>query len=150
MNNYLNPSWVIGFTVGEGWFSVVIFKSNTKTGFAVRLAFTLTQHYRDVKLINSLVEFFNCGQVNISKDKTSVCFKVTNLPDIYNIIIPFFFIKHPLVGGKSLDFVNWCKIAELMKNKTHLTPEGLAEIQKIKFQMNKARLIDNKDTTSKL
>lgn len=149
MNNYLNSSWVAGFTEGEGCFSVVIFKSNTKTGFAVRLAFTLTQHYRDVKLINSLIKFFNCGQVNISKDKTSVCFKVTNLPDIYNIIMPFF-IKHPLVGGKSLDFVNWCKIAELMKNKTHLTPEGLAEIQKIKSQMNKARLIDNKDTTSNL
>jgi len=55
--------------------------------------------------MNSLVKFFNCGQINIPSGKASVYFKVTNLPDINNIIIPFF-IKHPLFGGKALDFSN--------------------------------------------
>ena len=57
-----------------------------------------------------------------------------------------FFVKYPMLGGKALDFANFCKVAELMKNKSHLTPEGLEEIRKIKAQMNKARLIEVRTT----
>ena len=33
---------------------------------------------------------------------------------------------------KALDFVDFCKVAELMKTKAHLTEHGLEEIRKIK------------------
>ena len=36
------------------------------------------------------------------------------------------------VGGS-----DWCKVAELMKNKQHLTAEGLKQIKKIKAGMNR-------------
>ena len=39
-----------------------------------------------------------------------------------------------------MDFLDWCKIAILIKNKLHLTPEGLELIRKIKDGMNKGRL----------
>jgi hypothetical protein len=38
-----------------------------------------------------------------------------------------------------LDYLDWCKVAELMKNKAHLTEEGLSKIRKIKAGMNKGR-----------
>jgi len=41
--------------------------------------------------------------------------------------------------GHSLGVANpegWCKVGELMKNKAHLTEEGLFKIQKIKAEMN--------------
>jgi hypothetical protein len=38
-----------------------------------------------------------------------------------------------------LDYLDWCKVAELMKNKAHLTWEGLSKIRKIKAGMNKGR-----------
>ena len=56
-------------------------------------------------------------------------FVVTKFADINNIIIPLF-NKYPLIGVKKLNFQNFCKIAELMKNKAHLTTKGLKEIKK--------------------
>jgi len=38
-----------------------------------------------------------------------------------------------------LDFADFCKVAELMKNKAHLTQEGLEEIRQIKAGMNTRR-----------
>jgi len=101
-----NPIWVAGFTEGEGSFFITIYKSGTtKTGFAVRLTFSLGQHFRDVNLINSLVEFFDCGQVNLSTFSPFVTFRVTKFSNINERIIPrsAFFLKYPLIGGKALD-----------------------------------------------
>jgi hypothetical protein len=39
-----------------------------------------------------------------------------------------------------LDYEDFCKVAELMKNKAHLTQEGLNQILKIKDGMNKGRV----------
>jgi hypothetical protein len=55
-------------------------------------------------------------------------------------IIPFF-VKYSIIGVKSLDFYDWCKVAELMKEKKHLTNEGLTQIRKIKAAMNTGRKI---------
>ena len=46
---------------------------------------------------------------------------------------------HPLIGIKQNDFKDWCKIAKLMLNGSHLTNEGLNQIRTIKNGMNKGR-----------
>jgi hypothetical protein len=38
-----------------------------------------------------------------------------------------------------LDYADFVKIAELMKNKAHLTKEGLDQIRQIKAGMNRKR-----------
>lgn len=53
-------------------------------------------------------------------------------------IIPFF-RKYPLHGTKRLDFEDFCKIIELVKNKEHLTNKGIEEIIKIQSGMNRNR-----------
>ena len=53
-------------------------------------------------------------------------------------IIPLF-QKYPVYGIKSYNFLYFCKIAELMNNKDHLTQKGLNKIIKIKAGMNKNR-----------
>jgi hypothetical protein len=57
---------------------------------------------------------------------------------LINIIIPFF-DKYKIEGCKFKDFQDWCRAAELMKNKAHLTPSGLEEIRKLKYGMNGGR-----------
>jgi hypothetical protein len=64
--------------------------------------------------------------------------------DIIQIIIPFF-KKYPIQGIKNLDFQDFCLAAELMKDKTHLTSEGLYQIKKIKSTMNSRRVISEKE-----
>ena len=68
------------------------------------------------------------------KDK-SVKYQITNINDIIDVIIPFF-MKYPIKGKKNLDFKEFNKVVEMIKNKEHLTKEGFDEILNIKSNMN--------------
>jgi hypothetical protein len=65
--------------------------------------------------------------------------------DLDNKVIPFF-DKYPIVGLKSLDFKDFCRVVELMKQKKHLTQSGLEQIRKIKEGMNTGRSDPNQKT----
>ncbi len=47
--------------------------------------------------------------------------------------------KYSLQGVKSQDFLDFKIIAKLMKDKAHLTKEGIEEIKRIKSGMNSKR-----------
>ena len=126
-----------GFTCAEGCFFVVVGKSNScRTGFRVKLVFSLVQHKRDEQLMRSFIEYFKCGQV--IKDRDTYKFLVIKFSDQTEIIIPFF-QKYPIIGVKCKDFEDFSKVAELMKSGAHLTPDGLENVRKIKAGMNKGR-----------
>ena len=133
-----DPNWLSGFTTAEGCFFINIGKATTKVGFAVSLIFHITQHSRDKQLIKNLIEYLECGFIIIRSRQKAVDLKVTKFSDIYNKIIPFF-KKHPIKGAKSEDFKDFCLVADMMKEKKHLTTEGLNQIKLIKAGMNKGR-----------
>ena len=132
----IDPNLLSGFASAEGCFLMRVTPSKTKVGFRVQLVFQLTQHVRDEKLLIRFISFFNCG--NVVKYREVLDFRVYKLRDIEEKIIPFF-KKHRIRGVKALDFEDWCKAAELMKEKKHLTAEGLEEIKQIKTGMNTGR-----------
>lgn len=129
--------WLIGFTDAEGCFFVNIPKSaTTKSKVNIQLDFIISQHQRDELLMTSLVEFFCCGNIYT---KGNICrFRVTNLTEIITKIIPFF-KENPIFGVKFKDLEDFCRVAEMLKAKKHLTQEGLAKILKIKAGMNTGR-----------
>lgn len=102
----------------------------------VQLRFQITQQARDEKLMESLIKYLDCGR--ISKRGDVVDFHVTKLTDITEKIIPFF-SKYPVLGVKKENYEDFCKVADVMKEKAHLTEEGLEEIRKIKDGMNSHR-----------
>ena len=133
------PNWLAGFVSAEGSFMVNIKKSSTyKLGAGVELVFQITQHNRDEDLMKSLISYFDCGYIKIRKKATGLDFIVTKFSDINEKIIPFF-KKYSIRGVKAIDFADWCTVVELMKEKKHLTAEGLEKILAIKNQMNKGR-----------
>lgn len=67
---------------------------------------------------------------------------VTSFKDITEKVIPFF-DKYPIQGTKILDFLDFKRVADLMKNKAHLSKEGLDEIRFIKSKMNSRRVFLN-------
>jgi group I intron endonuclease len=134
---HLDPWFITGFIDGnaEGSFYINIKKSPTATqGYGVVLVFQLAQHLRDEALIRSLIEFFKCGTISFE----AIYFRVEKFSDIINKIIPFF-SQYYIVGEKSKDFQDWCAIAELLKDKKHLTREGLENIRKIQSGMYSGR-----------
>ena len=132
-----NPYWLAGFVSAEGCFYVDIFKSQTKIGWAIKLGFKITQHSRDEDILRSIKECLGCGGV-YKKGVNVLDYRVTKFENIMNIIIPFF-QKHKIEGIKAKDLEDWCRVAELIKNKMHLTEEGLEQIRKIKANMNTGR-----------
>ena len=126
-----DPNWLVGFIGGEGCFLITVQKSTTRHNQA-RLVFQLTQHQRDERLMMSLIEYFGCG--NVYQSRNAIDFRITKFKDLVDKLIPFF-DKYPLVGAKAKDYFD--EVAELMKNKAHLTKEGLAQIIKIKARLSK-------------
>jgi hypothetical protein len=72
-----------------------------------------------------------CGKVYQSSGYNCCSLTVVKYSDITNLIIPFF-EKYPVLGVKQKDFSDWCKVAKLMKEGSHLTEEGLKLIQSLK------------------
>ena len=50
-----------------------------------------------------------------------------------------FFREFNIRGAKSKDFDDWCKVANIIKAKDHLTKKGFDLVCKIKSEMNKER-----------
>ena len=126
-----------GFISAEGCFSVFIFKSQyVKLGYQVQLRFRLTQHVRDVQLLESLVSSLG-GTVVKSRDAVDLqVIKLSALTDKVLLLLE----KYPVQGVKFKDYCDFIKVVEIVKNKTHLTTEGLSLVQKIKVEMNTGRL----------
>jgi hypothetical protein len=123
----LDNYWILGFVEGEGSFSITTIKSSLyKTGYQIKLNFNIVQHSRDILLMRKFINFFNCGNIYITSNH--VTFAVTKLSDIDEKIIPFF-EKYQLQGFKLSNYKKFKKVLELMKEKVHLTKEGLEKIK---------------------
>ena len=58
--NYEFMLWLIGFTDGEGTFSVEINKKDDmKTGYQIKISYIITQHGRDLDLLKKIKIYFN-------------------------------------------------------------------------------------------
>lgn len=134
-----DPRWLAGFINGEGCFYIRIFKSKTtKSGEAIQLKFIVTQHSRDIVLMQSLVKYFSCGSVSERQNQPAVDFVVSRFSDLVEKIMPFC-QNFPPLGVKLSDYLNFFKAVELMQNKAHLTKEGLDQIRLIKSSMNRGK-----------
>jgi len=132
-----DPHWVVGFCEAEGCFYIKIWNSSTtKTGQQVSFQFQLTQHSRDILLMNKLVTYLGCGKVGAVRKDLCCNFVTTNFSEITEKIIPFF-LKYELKGAKALNFALFKEGATLVKNKEHLTTIGLNSLKEIKDKMNK-------------
>jgi hypothetical protein len=128
---------LVGFTSAEGCFLINLNRSSLyRTGYQVQLVFTISQHNRDAQLMTSLIEYLGCG--NVYENRKEVNFTITKFKDLENKVIPLF-ANHPVLGVKYLDYLDFVQVSEIIKNKAHITEEGLEEIRKIKARMNKGR-----------
>jgi hypothetical protein len=89
--------------------------------------------------MENIVTYLGCGALHRDSRNSVITLVVTKLSDIENKITPLF-EKYPLKGTKGLDYFDFHKVVLLMKNKAHLTVEGLEQIRKIKAGMNTGRI----------
>ena len=141
----LDPWWITGFVDGEGCFSISIFKNvTTKSGVQIFPEFVVTQGAKSLAALEGLQSFFKCGKIyenrrsdNHRENLYRYC--VRSFKDLEDKIIPFF-EKHPLKTAKKHDFLVFCEVMVLIKNKIHLSSEGLEKIRTLAATTNRRKL----------
>lgn len=129
----LEPNYIVGFVDGEGCFSITI--NNGKRIPEVRLIFEIELREDDRDVLCQIQETLGCGkiyQLDYSRYhwRGHVKYKVSNFKDISEKIIPFL-QQYPLRAKKRHQFERFCHVAELIRQKRHLLPEGIKEIWQI-------------------
>lgn len=111
-----------------------------KLNFTFQPQFRITQPERDLTVLNKIIELIGCGTiVKPSKNRDRYTLSVSNLKDLIIIIIPLFKI-HEIYGAKYEDFLDFCTGVYMIKNKAHLTTEGLNTLKCIAKRMNRGRI----------
>jgi LAGLIDADG endonuclease len=137
ISSYFNPHWLSGFIVAEGSFFISIYKDDKrKTGYAVSLAFSLSQHVKDIELLERLAKYLKCGRISEASNRETAEWIISRSDDINLKLIPFL-TNYTLSGVKLLDYERFKKASILIEKKMHLTPEGVTLIKALKDAMYK-------------
>ncbi len=141
----LNPQWVSGFVAGDGGFSIYVRPAND---YALKekvfCRFYITQHTKDLELMQLFIQFFGCGKVDVRSNLSTLrCdFLVQDTSFLLEKIVSHFYL-YPLVNLKQEDFLCFRQALLLIKERRHLTREGLDKIKSLNLEMNSNRLKSN-------
>jgi hypothetical protein len=149
-------SWIVGFTDGEGCFSVSLLKNKTsKTGWQVFPEFVITQGKKSLSALEIFQNYFQSGNIfenrrhdNHKESLYKYC--IRSKVDLQEKIIPFF-ERHQLKTAKKQDFEYFCKILGMISKNDHLNKKGLTKIAEIIQKMNRkksSRFLESSETTS--
>jgi len=121
----LSSEYIVGFTEGEGCFSL-IFRKDTKlresilkSYFSWKSKYVICLRADDVGILEQIKDAFGCGKINMLNTTHSVSYSVCDLNDQFNIIVPFF-KKHTLIGKKAEDFKLWSQAVEILFNENRV------------------------------
>jgi len=140
-------SYIAGFIDGEGSFSVSFNRrAKLATGIEVRPSFSVSQHKRNLKILQKIQSFFKCGGIRFDRHDQTYKYEVRSLGDLWKKVIPHF-KRHPLLTSKTRDFDLFVKICSLMRLNQHQSSKGIEIIIDLAYLMNNygARKYDRKD-----
>ena len=134
--------WVVGFTDGEGCFSISVVRNRgCRLGWQVQHEFSVTQLAPSRSALEFLREYFGCGSIienrrNDNHRHDLARFSVKRRSDLVDTVVPFF-EQHPLITAKQHDFGLFANVIEMMTAGRHLTEEGLRLIAMTTERMNR-------------
>lgn len=92
----------------------------------------MTLHIRDLELLNSVKDFFTVGTISIYKSTAQ--YRVRNKQEL-NIIIKHF-KEYPLYISKSINFIYFCEIFNLIDQKQHTNVTGFLKLASLINKLN--------------
>jgi hypothetical protein len=132
----ISPWFITGLVDAEGSFIINIIKDDSRRlGFLVLFQFEIALNEKDKALLEMLKEYFGVGNIFYNSKDDTFRLKVSNLDQLHDIIIPHF-DEYYLLTKKRSDFELFKSIINIIKNKDHLTRDGLQAIVNFKASMN--------------
>jgi len=119
-NKSIFNEWLVGFTDGDGSFSV-IFQNNKWS-----LVFKLSQSTYNLRVLHFIKTQLGVGRVTIDKGEQMASFVIRDLNTINSVIIPIF-DTFPLLTSKYFKFLIFKKAAIILSNK------NLSKVEKDKL-----------------
>jgi len=147
--------WIVGFTDGEGCFTLSIIRnSTTKLGWQVMPEFILTQGEKSISSLELVRDYFGCGRIFVNRrhdnhKENLYRYCVRRLSDLDQVIIPFF-KKNRLKTHKADSFDIWSRAVKMMIiDRTHLNLEGIETLAKMSWKINnqkKPKFLESSET----
>lgn len=126
--------YIAGFTDGEGSFNVSLKKrKDFDSGWKIEPCFNISQ--KDRVILEKIKNTLRCGTLRSRRDGV-VYYEVTNIKDLYEIIIPFFNEFSFLSDRKRKNFSIFSQIIELMYFKKHINVSGLQKVLELREKLN--------------
>lgn len=122
--------WVVGFTDGEGCFSISVVRNRVcRLGWQVQHEFSITQLVPSRSALELILEFFGCGSIIENRRQDDhrhdlARFSVKRRSDLVETIVPFF-EQRTLITAKQHDFAMFSDVIDMMAKVEHLTQDGL-------------------------
>ena len=134
----LDPEWIVGFTDGEGCFSVSIHRNDLarKTGgWHIQPTFQISQHRDHNQILYLLSEFFGCGKVRKKGRESRVeVYVVHSTIQLLERIIPFF--EQYELRVKRDDFEKFADIVRSIRARKHHVREEFERLVTLAYAMN--------------
>ena len=134
--------WVVGFTDGEGCFSISVVRNRVcRSGWQVQHEFSVTQGASSRAALDVLRDVFRCGSIientrNDNHREPLLRFSVKRRIDLVTTVMPFF-EANPLRTAKRADFEKFASVLRMMEAGEHLIEGGLRRIASITETMNR-------------
>jgi len=134
-NAQLDLLWVSGFVDGEGCFAISVTGDRRyKTGWQVRVSFSITLHKKDRPLLEHIKEkLLGVGQI-IKQGDEFIQLRVQSMNEIAKLIEHF--DNFQLKTKKLADYLQWKEAFKIILNQEHFTEYGLKKILAIKASIN--------------
>jgi len=126
--------YLAGFADGEGSFNVSIRpRKDYRNKWKISLSFSVSQ--KEKVILTLFKRYLGCGTLRQREDGVWY-FEVTNINALSEKVIPFFNKFKFLSQRKKKAFSKFKKILKLMKERKHLTKEGIKEIAELREEIN--------------
>ena len=134
----LDPDWVVGFTDGEGCFSVSIHKNalaRPTRGWHIQPTFQVSQHEDHRDILQALRAFVECGSVRTKGPSNSVgVYVVHSTRQLVDRILPFF--ESHALRVKRDDFEKFADIVRSIRARRHHRREEFERVVLLAYAMN--------------
>lgn len=126
--------YLAGFADGEGSFNISFRpRKDYKMPWKISLCFNVSQ--KEQVILSLFKRYLGCGTMRQRRDGIWY-YEVNNFNAIEDNVIPFFKRFRFLSQKKKRDFSKFCMAAKLIKEKRHLSFEGIEEILDVRRSMN--------------
>jgi LAGLIDADG endonuclease len=132
--NKLNKWFITEFSDAESSFIILVQpRSDSKTKWRIKANFSICLNTKDRKILEDIKYSLGVGRIYTSG--TKVFYRVEKFNELQMIVDHF--DNYPLVTAKKLDYALFKECFNIIKDKKHLTYEGLLKIVQIKSSLNR-------------